>query len=165
MSAVNGRVIFAEVPTTVVIAGKHLKYVEEKIDLDTLPLDGGVLLKTIYLSPDPYLRGRLNPGAPGGFTLGKPCVLPRQHPHLLFVLNAHGLLTCRIAGFGVGIALSAMLQAGALQFTKTDIPDWWGNTVTYAGVDYQSYNQNATLLPLPDTGYFGPSPGQFPMQW
>jgi NADPH-dependent curcumin reductase CurA len=31
----------------------------EKIDLDTVPLNGGVLLKTLVVSVDPYMRGRM----------------------------------------------------------------------------------------------------------
>jgi NADPH-dependent curcumin reductase CurA len=31
----------------------------EKIDLDTVPLNGGVLLKTLVVSIDPYMRGRM----------------------------------------------------------------------------------------------------------
>lgn len=31
----------------------------ETIDLDTVPLNGGVLVKSLYLSVDPYMRGRL----------------------------------------------------------------------------------------------------------
>jgi hypothetical protein len=31
----------------------------EKIDLDTVPLNGGFLVKTLVLSSDPYLRGRM----------------------------------------------------------------------------------------------------------
>ena len=31
----------------------------EKIDLEATPLDGGFLVKTLVLSIDPYLRGRM----------------------------------------------------------------------------------------------------------
>jgi NADPH-dependent curcumin reductase CurA len=31
----------------------------EKIDLDTIPLNCGVLLKTLVVSIDPYMRGRM----------------------------------------------------------------------------------------------------------
>lgn len=68
------------------------------------------------------------------------------------------------AGFGVGVALSAIIQTFAFDFTGKSI-DWWGNSVMISGVDYQSYNQNATLLPLPESGYFGPDPEQYPMQF
>jgi hypothetical protein len=68
------------------------------------------------------------------------------------------------AGFGVGIAISAIIQTFALSFTGVEVT-WWGNTVSTAGVDYASYNQNATLLPVPANGYFGPSPDQYPMNF
>ncbi|KAK8132393.1 OPT-domain-containing protein [Apiospora kogelbergensis] len=67
------------------------------------------------------------------------------------------------AGFGAGIALSAIIQTFSFAFTNTDIPPWWGNEVTTAGVDYLAYNQNATLLPVPAQGFFGPPPDQYPM--
>lgn len=43
--------------------------------------------------------------------------------------------------------------------------NWWGNTVSTAGVDYLSYNQNSTLLPIPDVGYFGLPPDQYPLSF
>ncbi|KAK7987242.1 oligopeptide transporter 2 [Apiospora saccharicola] len=69
------------------------------------------------------------------------------------------------AGFGAGIALSAIIQTFSFAFTDTDIPPWWGNDVTTAGVDYVAYNQNASLLAVPAQGYFGPSPDQYPMKF
>ncbi|KAH9431438.1 hypothetical protein MCOR27_005874 [Pyricularia oryzae] len=68
------------------------------------------------------------------------------------------------AGFGVGIAISATIQTFGLVMTRTELP-WWGNTVTMAGVDYRAYNQNATLLPLPEAGFFGPTSDQYPMRF
>jgi hypothetical protein len=35
---------------------------------------------------------------------------------------------------------------------------WWGNTVSYAGVD----GSNVGLLPIPERGYFGLEKGTFP---
>jgi NADPH-dependent curcumin reductase CurA len=32
----------------------------EKIDIDNVPLNGGVLLKVLALSVDPYQRGKMN---------------------------------------------------------------------------------------------------------
>lgn len=41
---------------------KHIKYdASETIDLDTVALNGGVLVKILYLSIDPYMRGRMRP--------------------------------------------------------------------------------------------------------
>ncbi|KAL8377276.1 hypothetical protein RB595_008115 [Gaeumannomyces hyphopodioides] len=68
------------------------------------------------------------------------------------------------AGFGVGVAVSGIVQTFGLVLTRTELA-WWGNEVTLAGVDYRAYNQNATLLPLPAVGYFGPSPADYPMQF
>ena len=40
--------------------GKTTVYDESQtIDLDTVPLDGGFLVKTLVLSIDPYLRGKM----------------------------------------------------------------------------------------------------------
>lgn len=36
----------------------HVKLVDRPIDLDSEPVNGGVLLKTIALSSDPYMRYR-----------------------------------------------------------------------------------------------------------
>ena len=42
------------------IPGKHVVYDEsETIDLDNVPLEGGVLLKMINFSIDPYLRHKM----------------------------------------------------------------------------------------------------------
>jgi NADPH-dependent curcumin reductase CurA len=48
----------------------------ETIDLDNVPLNGGVLVKILYLSVDPYMRGRMrDPSTPSysqQFELGQP---------------------------------------------------------------------------------------------
>jgi NADPH-dependent curcumin reductase CurA len=48
----------------------------ETIDLDNVPLNGGVLVKALYLSVDPYMRNRMrDPSVPsysGLFKLGEP---------------------------------------------------------------------------------------------
>ncbi|KAJ6477285.1 alcohol dehydrogenase [Mycena vulgaris] len=73
----NGRVLFAAIPKDFPIPGETTVYdASQKIDLDTVPLNGGFLIKTLVLSVDPYMRGRMrNPekksySAP--FTLGAP---------------------------------------------------------------------------------------------
>ncbi|KIJ39214.1 hypothetical protein M422DRAFT_175497, partial [Sphaerobolus stellatus SS14] len=39
---------------------------KEKLDLDNTPLDGGVLIKALYISVDPYQRNKMRePGSPG----------------------------------------------------------------------------------------------------
>ena len=59
------------------VPGVHTRYVEQEIDLENVPLaSGDVLIKTIALSADPYLRYRMrDPNIPhfsAPFTLGMP---------------------------------------------------------------------------------------------
>lgn len=55
----NGRLIYVQHPTTHYEPGVHTKYVEEQLDTDTVPLNGGVLIKTLVVSADPYMRYRM----------------------------------------------------------------------------------------------------------
>lgn len=63
------------------------------------------------------------------------------------------------AGMETGIALSAIVIFFAVQYQSRDI-SWWGNNVYGDGVD------GGTLPiahpPLPEVGYFGPSPANYP---
>ncbi|KAH9945462.1 NAD(P)-binding protein [Epithele typhae] len=73
----NGRVLFNEVPTGFPEPDKTVVYEESHtIDLDTVPLNGGVLAKLLVISADPYMRGRMRPvDVPGyipAFPLGEP---------------------------------------------------------------------------------------------
>jgi hypothetical protein len=50
-------------PTGYPEPGKSLIYDDsQSIDKETVPLNGGFLLKTLVLSIDPYLRGRMREG-------------------------------------------------------------------------------------------------------
>ncbi len=56
----NAAVIFAEIPSTYLEAGKHIKYVQDRtIDLDTVNTQGGIVTKNLVVSIDPYMRGRM----------------------------------------------------------------------------------------------------------
>ncbi|PCH39423.1 NAD(P)-binding protein [Wolfiporia cocos MD-104 SS10] len=56
----NGRLVFSEIPTGLPEPGKTTVYDESQtIDLESVPLSGGILVKTLVLSIDPYLRGRM----------------------------------------------------------------------------------------------------------
>ncbi|KAJ7119346.1 NAD(P)-binding protein [Mycena crocata] len=75
----NGRVLFNSPPEDYPVPGTTTVYdATETIDLENVPLNGGVLVKVLVLSVDPYMRGRLR--APGkksympGFNLGYPLV-------------------------------------------------------------------------------------------
>jgi len=73
----NARVLFAAIPKDFPIPGETTVYdTSQKIDLETAPLNGGFLVKTLVLSVDPYMRGRMRSpekksySAP--YTLGAP---------------------------------------------------------------------------------------------
>ncbi|TCD64959.1 hypothetical protein EIP91_003417 [Steccherinum ochraceum] len=73
----NGRLLYKEIPDGYPQPGKHVVYDEsELIDLDNVPLNGGLLLKILVLSIDPYLRNRMrDPSVRGflpAFEIGKP---------------------------------------------------------------------------------------------
>jgi len=73
----NGRHLFKEIPTGYPEPGKTtVQDDSQTIDLENVSLDGGVLVKVLVLSIDPYMRGRMrDPSiksyAPP-FTLGEP---------------------------------------------------------------------------------------------
>ncbi|TCD60768.1 hypothetical protein EIP91_009537 [Steccherinum ochraceum] len=55
----NGQLIYAAHPSTFMEPGVHTHYVEDQLDTDTIPLNGGVLIKTLALSSDLYMRLRM----------------------------------------------------------------------------------------------------------
>jgi len=73
----------------------------ETIDLDDVPLNGGVLVKILYLSVDPYMRGRMrDPSTPSYsqlFELGQPLRISI----LFYVLSLSDIYTS--SGDGAGI--------------------------------------------------------------
>lgn len=72
----NQQLIFASVPKGVPTPGEHTKLQTSDIDLENAPLNGGVLLKNLFLSLDPYMRGRMRPAEVKSyvpaFTLNEP---------------------------------------------------------------------------------------------
>ncbi|KAF8321735.1 alcohol dehydrogenase [Clavulina sp. PMI_390] len=74
----NPQVLYDKIPTQYPLPGEHLIYQpdSETIDLENVPLDGGVLVKTLYASIDPYMRGRMRdpkvPSYSSPFELHKP---------------------------------------------------------------------------------------------
>lgn len=71
------------------------------------------------------------------------------------------------AGLNVGVAVSGLIVTLVFSFGagKNANLGWWGNDVITAGVDYQLYNNNASLLPIPASGHFGLEPDQYPLDW
>ncbi|KAJ3837655.1 hypothetical protein F5878DRAFT_621775 [Lentinula raphanica] len=58
----NGRTLYNEIPTGFPEPGKTTVYdTSLTIDLENVPLNGGVLVKTLVLSADPYMRVQMRP--------------------------------------------------------------------------------------------------------
>ncbi|KAF8321734.1 alcohol dehydrogenase [Clavulina sp. PMI_390] len=57
----NPHILYAKLPEALPVPGEHLIYEAdaETIDLENAPLNGGILAKLLYLSVDPYMRGRM----------------------------------------------------------------------------------------------------------
>ena len=55
----NKSLIFKKVPTAIPKAGEHLVVEDRPIDLDASPPQNGLLVQNLYLSFDPYQRGRM----------------------------------------------------------------------------------------------------------
>ncbi|KZT52611.1 alcohol dehydrogenase [Calocera cornea HHB12733] len=64
----NPQLFLAAHPVGYPVPDRDFKYdTSESIDLETVPLNGGFLTKTLYLSVDPYMRNRMKEG---GWALG-----------------------------------------------------------------------------------------------
>lgn len=55
----NKTLVFKKVPTGYPVAGEHLVVEDRPIDLDAAPPSGGLVVKLLYASYDPYLRGKM----------------------------------------------------------------------------------------------------------
>jgi len=76
MAASCKAVIFKEVPTEFPVPGQHLATVDTHKDINTEIGPGEVLVKVLFISLDPYMRGRMRPAEvksyEPAFTLGQP---------------------------------------------------------------------------------------------
>ena len=61
------------------------------------------------------------------------------------------------AAFTAGVAVSGLVMFFAIGYNPKRLK-WWGNTVSYSGVD----GSGVGILPIPSRGYFGPEKGSFP---
>ncbi|KAJ7615611.1 hypothetical protein DFH06DRAFT_1239608 [Mycena polygramma] len=101
----NGRVLFNALPEDYPVPGKTTVYdTTQTIDLENVPLNGGILIKVLVLSVDPYMRSRLR--APEvesylpAFPLGKP----------LFGGGIGVVLRSELAGVKAGTHVRAILD-------------------------------------------------------
>ncbi|KAF8158806.1 hypothetical protein K438DRAFT_1942587 [Mycena galopus ATCC 62051] len=83
----NARVIFNAIPKDFPIPGETTVHdTTQTIDLDGVPLNGGFLIKTLVLSVDPYMRGRMHGPEKKSYQPPFPLGVP-------------------LVGFGVGVVL------------------------------------------------------------
>ncbi|KAJ1301159.1 hypothetical protein OPQ81_003570 [Rhizoctonia solani] len=72
----NSAAVFNSVPKGYPVLNETIVNRSSTIDLENVPLSGGILAKTVYLSIDPYLRGRMREASSQGnvneFIIGKP---------------------------------------------------------------------------------------------
>ena len=52
----NGTALFNEIPQGPPVIGKTILFKNETIDLEAVQLNGGILVKALYLSIEPYLQ-------------------------------------------------------------------------------------------------------------
>ena len=56
----NSAIIFKSKPLGPLVPGEHLVFQDDSmIDINAVPLNGGIITKTAYLGLDPWLRGRM----------------------------------------------------------------------------------------------------------
>ncbi|ORY77374.1 hypothetical protein BCR37DRAFT_153873 [Protomyces lactucae-debilis] len=77
MPSSNNAILFKKPPTEYPVAGEHLEYVERPYEFDELK-DGEFIAETLYVSIDPYQRGRMRAPEKKSysppFTIGQPIV-------------------------------------------------------------------------------------------
>lgn len=65
----NAAVIFSEIPTGYPKVDKHIKYVTDRtIDIDAVDTEGGIIVKNLVVSIDPYMRGRMREAGMKSYT-------------------------------------------------------------------------------------------------
>lgn len=70
----NGSAIYNEYPHGFPVLNKTIVHKSDTIDLENVSLGGGILVKTLYLSIDPYMRNQMKDPAKSseGYQIGKP---------------------------------------------------------------------------------------------
>ncbi|KAF8119780.1 hypothetical protein EV363DRAFT_1195283, partial [Boletus edulis] len=75
MTVTNKRIIFKEYPKGLPIPGQTTTFdASQTIDLDNVPLNGGILVKLLVLSLEPYIMARMQPFMPVSLSLQHPTI-------------------------------------------------------------------------------------------
>ncbi|KAF8208969.1 chaperonin 10-like protein [Mycena galopus ATCC 62051] len=84
----NGRVLFNSSPADYPVPGETVVYdTSQTIDIETYPLNGAFLVKTLVLSIDPYMHGRMS------------------KPDKSYIARAPFAIGEPIVGFGIGVVV------------------------------------------------------------
>ena len=78
----NGTVIYVSQPKHLIVPSENVKYTEQEIDLEKVPLNGGVLVKTLSVSADPFMRYRMR-------DTSIPMFCPAMIPGQVYVRHTH----------------------------------------------------------------------------
>ena len=72
----NKQVIFNKIPVGAPVAGQDLTVQSSEFDLEQAPPSGGIVVKNLYASFDPYQRGRMRDASIKSYSpayeIGKP---------------------------------------------------------------------------------------------
>ncbi|KDQ12533.1 hypothetical protein BOTBODRAFT_56796 [Botryobasidium botryosum FD-172 SS1] len=127
----NPRVVYARAPSGLPIPGETTIYdPTPTIDINHASLNGGILVKTLVLSPDPYMRKRMRP----------------TDVNTYFPVFEPGQI---IAGSGVGVVVrSEMDEYAAGDYVYIDRTMKWQHYSTYPPTDPIDKIRNDYGLPL-----------------
>ncbi|KAJ7121242.1 hypothetical protein C8R43DRAFT_74928 [Mycena crocata] len=134
----NPRVIFAKRPGTgLPVPGEHLVYDgSPSIDLDTVPLNGGFLTKTLMLSPEPFLRERMRDLSVDSYSTHAVVGAPMTGLVLVVVLRSEkeGVNAGEYMwGFSHWEAYTVQpYMEGRVDFKAANYPDWTTDTDSLA---------------------------------
>ncbi|CAL1711894.1 unnamed protein product [Somion occarium] len=157
----NGRVIFNEIPSGYPDPNKTVIYDEsEIIDPDTVPLNGGFIVKTLVISIDPYMRGRMRDPSVKSysppFPLGEPIanhavgvVIRSENPSVKPAFQTYTILKdltgLRILENKEGLPWSAYVGIAGMP----------GQTAYYAWKEYAAAKKGETVFVTAGAGPVG----------
>ncbi|KAJ4474964.1 hypothetical protein J3R30DRAFT_3505583 [Lentinula aciculospora] len=145
----NGRTLFNEIPTGFPEPGKTTVYDTSKtIDLESVPLNGGVLVKTLVLSADPYMRVQMRQADIESymppFIVGQP----------IFSLGVGKVIRSENNGFKPGDYVYGLLDHAEYSMPNPDVPVFGITVFTpEPGLRYSAY-VGAAGMPG-QTSYYG----------
>ncbi|KAK0462862.1 uncharacterized protein EV420DRAFT_1521346 [Desarmillaria tabescens] len=168
----NSTLLFNEIPEGYPEPGKTTIYdTTQTIDLENVPLNGGILIKTLVLSVDPYLRGKMRDPAiesySAAFHIGQPLtnhgvglVLRSENPNIKAGKHITGVIN-----FQQYSVITDLKLAKARVITKTEESIPWsayvgvlgmpGKTAFYAWREYSKAKKGEVAFVSSGAGAVG----------